>query len=69
MINDKNVTFMLEKNVECIYLNYMNVMDVWNNHMPNNAWKMFKSQLNEWKIDGYVISWNEWSPAFVADEI
>ena len=40
MVNDKNVTYMLEMNVECIYLNYMYDLDVGINHMLVNAWKM-----------------------------
>ena len=48
---------MLEMNVECVYLNYMNVMDVWNNHMPDNAWeKCLNPGWIKWKIGGYVIS-------------
>ena len=69
MINDKNVTFMLEMNVECVYLNYMNVIYVWNNHMPDNAWKMLNlvwMNENQW-IN--VISLIEWIPAFVAGGI
>ena len=59
---------MIELSVVCIYVNYKNVINVWNNHMPVNVQKMISSVWTM-KFDGYMISCIECGPTYVADRI